>query len=237
VNGDADLSVVAGLIADRNRSEMLLALLGGAPSSGSALAEAAAISRSLASAHLKKLVDGGLVRVEKRGRQQLYSLASADVVEALEALVMIAPPSPVRTLRGATRSDSLRRARLCYDHLAGVVGVAVTEALIARDMIRPRDGGFELGREAAEGFAEIGVDLAAVESARRPTLRACLDWTERRDHLAGGLGAAMTTELINRGWLRRREASRIVTLTAPGARGLREWIGVDLAAEGPRLSR
>jgi DNA-binding transcriptional ArsR family regulator len=226
--------MVAGLIADRNRSEMLLALLGGAPASGSALAEAAEISRSLASAHLRKLVDGGLVQVEKRGRQRLYSLGSEDVVEALEALILIAPPSPVSSLRGATRSDSLRRARLCYDHLAGAVGVAVTEALIARDMIRPGDGGFELGSEAADGFAEIGVDLAAVESARRPTLRSCLDWTERRDHLAGGLGAAMTTELIDRGWVRRHEASRIVTLTAAGSRGLREWLGVEIGAGSVR---
>lgn len=229
MNGDADLSVVAGLIADRNRSEILLALLGGTPSSGSALADAAEISRALASAHLKKLVDGGLVQVEKRGRQRLYSLASEDVVEALEALVLIAPPSPVRSLRAATRSDSLRRARLCYDHLAGALGVALTDALVARDLIRPHDGGFELGDDAGAGFAELGVDLASVESARRPTLRACLDWTERRDHLAGGLGAAVATALIDRGWVRRREASRIVTLTAAGARGLRDWIGVDLA--------
>jgi DNA-binding transcriptional ArsR family regulator len=229
MNGDADLSVAAGLIADRNRSEILLALLGGAPTSGSALAEAGEISRALASAHLKKLVDGGLVTVEKRGRQRLYSLAGEDVVEALEALILIAPPSPVHSLRAATRSDSLRRARLCYDHLAGALGVAVTDALITRNMIRPRDGSFELGGDAAGGFAEIGVDLAAVESARRPTLRACLDWTERRDHLAGGLGAAMATELLERGWLRRREATRIVTLTAAGSRGLTDWIGVDLA--------
>jgi DNA-binding transcriptional ArsR family regulator len=197
MNGDADLAVVAGLIADRNRTAILLALLGGRPCTGSALADSAEISRALASAHLKKLVEGGLVQVEKRGRQRPYALASEDVVEALEALVMIAPPSSVRSLRGATRSDSLRRARLCYDHLAGALGVAITEALIARKLIRRHDGGFELGPEAAGGFAEIGIDLAAVASARRATLRACLDWSERREHLAGGLGAAVATELID----------------------------------------
>jgi DNA-binding transcriptional ArsR family regulator len=229
MNGDADISIVAGLIAEGNRAEMLLALLGGTPSSGSALAESARISRSLASAHLRKLVDGGLVTVERRGRQRLYSLAGADVAEALEGLIAIAPPSPVRSLRQATRSEGLRRARLCYDHLAGTLGVAITDAMIARDLIRRHDGGFELGSEAAAGFAEIGVDLAALEDRRRPTLRACLDWTERRDHLAGGLGAAIAQELIGRGWIRTREATRIVTLTARGARGLRDWIGVELA--------
>jgi DNA-binding transcriptional ArsR family regulator len=234
MNGDADLAVVAALIADRNRASMLLALLGGRPCSGSALAEAAGISRSLASAHLRKLVAGGLVAAERHGRQRLYSLAGDEVVEALEGLILIAPPTQVRSLRGATQSDGLRRARLCYDHLAGALGVAVTDALVARNLIRPRDGGFELGRDAAAGFAEIGVDLTAIESARRPSLRACLDWTERRDHLAGGLGAAMASELIERGWIRRREASRVVTLTAAGSRGLKRWIGVEIAGDSVR---
>jgi DNA-binding transcriptional ArsR family regulator len=234
MNGDADLAVVAALIADRNRAAMLLALLGGKPCSGSALAESAGISRALASAHLKKLVAGGLVEVERRGRQRLHSLAGEHVVEALEGLILLSPPTPVHSLRGATQSEGLRRARLCYDHLAGALGVAVTDALIDGDLIRPADGGFALGAGADAGFEQIGVDLAAVESARRPTLRACLDWTERRDHLAGGLGAAMATALIERGWIRRRRASRAVTLTATASRGLWEWIGVELGEDSVR---
>jgi DNA-binding transcriptional ArsR family regulator len=229
VNGDADIAAPAGLIADRNRAEILLALLGGTSASGSALADAAGISRALASAHLKKLVGGGLVTVERRGRQRLYSLAGEDVAEALEALMELSPPSEVSSLRGASRSESLRRARRCYDHLAGALGVAITEGLVSRDLIRPVDGGFELGAVAAEGFAEIGVDISSLERRRRQTLRACLDWTERRDHLAGGLGAAIGDELIRRGWVRTTEASRIVSITARGARGLRDWIGVDLS--------
>jgi DNA-binding transcriptional ArsR family regulator len=236
MSGDADIAAVAALIADRNRAAMLLALMGGRPCSGSALSDSAGISRALASAHLKKLVDGGLVAVEKRGRQRLYSIAGEEVVEAIEALILIAPPTPVRSLRGATQSDGLRRARLCYDHLAGALGVAVTDALLARDLIRPADGGFTLGDRAAAGFAEIGIDLAAVKAARRPTLRSCLDWTERRDHLAGGLGAAVASELIERGWVRRRDTSRAVTLTAAGARALRDWIGVDAATDSVRAA-
>src|ERR1700730_19089462 len=115
---DADLASVAALMADRNRAQMLLTLLGGVPQSGSALAEAAGISRSLASAHLKKLVAGGLVHARPSGRQQLYSVASESVADALEILILIAPASKVRSLTDATRARSLRWGRTCYAHLA-----------------------------------------------------------------------------------------------------------------------
>ena len=132
---DADLAAIGRLIGDPNRARILQVLMGGTPQSGSALAEAAGISRSLASAHLKQLTAGGLVRAERRGRQQLYSLASGQVAEALETLQLLAPARPVRSLRGSTRMRNLRWARMCYDHLAGVTGVAVTEGLTARDAI------------------------------------------------------------------------------------------------------
>src|SRR5690242_2674681 len=116
---DADLASVAALMADKHRAQMLLTLLGGTPMSGSALAEAAGISRSLASAHLKKLVAGGLVRAQPSGRQQLYSIASEPVADALEVLILLAPATKVRSLGDANRARSLRWARMCYDHLAG----------------------------------------------------------------------------------------------------------------------
>src|SRR6516165_11040586 len=133
---DADLASVAALMADRHRAQMLLTLLGGTPQSGSALAEAAGISRALASAHLKKLVAGGLVRAKPSGRQQLYSIAGQPVADALGILTLFAKPLPARSLGDSARMRSLRWARMCYDHIAGVVGVAVTEELQARDAIR-----------------------------------------------------------------------------------------------------
>jgi DNA-binding transcriptional ArsR family regulator len=226
---DADLASVAGLIADRHRAQMLLTLLGGRPQSGSALAEAAGISRSLASAHLKKLVEGRLVRVEPSGRQRLYSIASEPVAEALEILILLAPPSKVRSLTDASRSKSLRWARMCYDHLAGAVGVSLTGALIARGLVLERDGSYLLGPGGAEEFGSIGVDVGGLERRTRPLLRPCLDWSERRYHLAGSLGAALTASLIERRWITTREASRIVTVTEAGQAGLKEWLGVDLA--------
>jgi DNA-binding transcriptional ArsR family regulator len=225
---DSDLASVAALIADRHRAQMLLVLLGGTPQSGSALAEAAAISRALASAHLKKLVAGRLVTVRRSGRQQMYSIASEPVADALEILGLLALQTPPRSLRESSRAQSLRWARMCYDHLAGTVGVAVIEALIARELVVPRDGLYLLGSAGAAGFAEFGVDTTRLASRDRPLLRPCMDWSERRYHLAGSIGAALTAELKSRQWIIGREASRAVTVTPAGRDGLRSWLEIDL---------
>ena len=225
---DADLASVAALMADRHRAQMLLTLLGGTPQSGSALAESAGISRSLASAHLKKLVAGGLVRAQPSGRQQLYSIASAPVADVLEILILLAPATKVRSLGDATRAKSLRWARMCYDHLAGAVGVSVTEALLGRGLLRERDGTYLMAPGGAAEFGGFGIDVDRLERRTRPLLRPCLDWSERRYHLAGRLGAALTSSLVTRGWITTREASRIVTVTQAGQAGLREWLGIDL---------
>lgn len=226
MEADADLAAVAGLMADANRARMLLVLLAGTPQSGSALAGAAGISRSLASAHLKKLVAGGLVTARPSGRARLYEIASEPVAVAIEALTSVAPMARApKSLNGATRSRNLRWARMCYDHLAGVVGVAVTDALLARSALRDADGSWALGSPAV--FAEIGVDTDGLPR-RRPLVRTCMDWTERRPHFAGGTAAAVTAVLDQRGWIRRRDASRIVTITPEGTAGLRDWLGLDL---------
>ena len=226
---DADLASVASLIADRHRAQMLMTLLGGTPQSGSALAEAAGISRSLASAHLKKLVAGGLVRAQASGRQQLYSIAADPVADALEILILLAPAGKVRSLTDATRARSLRWARMCYDHLAGMVGVSVTEALVARGLLGQVDGTYRIGTGGAEEFGRLGIDVSRLEQRTRPLLRPCMDWSERRYHLAGSLGAALTGAFVERGWIVTREASRIVTVTKAGQAGLQDWLGVDLA--------
>lgn len=225
---DADLAAVASLIADRNRAGILITLLSGRPQSGSALAEATGISRSLASAHLKKLVAGGLVRAERDGRQRLYSLAGQPVADALETLMAFARPVPVRSLSGSTRMRTLRWARMCYDHLAGVVGVGVTEALLERSAVRLVDGSFVVGPGGDGLFGSLGIDVDGLRRQRRQLLRPCMDWTERRHHLAGGVGAAVAAEFSSRGWLRHREGTRIVVVTPAGADGLRDWLGLDL---------
>jgi len=230
MDSDADLASVAALIADRHRAQMLLTLLGGVPQSGSALAEAAGISRSLASAHLKKLVAGGFVQARPSGRLRLFSIASEAVADALEILILLAPASQVRSLKDAGRARNLHWARMCYDHLGGAVGVAITEALTEHDLIREQDGGFLLGSRGPAGFSELGIEVGHLERRTRPLLRPCMDWSQRRYHLAGSLGAALTAAMLDRRWIATREASRVVTVNPSGVSGLRDWLEIDLAA-------
>jgi DNA-binding transcriptional ArsR family regulator len=228
MDADADLAAVASLIADRHRAQMLLTLLGGVPQSGSALADAAGISRALASAHLKKLVAGRLVTALPAGRQRLYSIASEPVAEALEILILLAPAAPVHSLRQVARARHLHWARMCYDHLGGTVGVAIAQALLDRGMLQDRDGVYLLAPAGATQLASLGIDLDRLERRTRPLLRPCMDWSERRYHLSGSLGAALTATMLGRRWIAVREASRIVEITPDGQAGLRDWLGIDL---------
>jgi hypothetical protein len=150
------------------------------------------------------------------------------VAAAIETLTTIAPPAvAAQSLSVATRSRNLRWARMCYDHLAGVVGVAVAEALLARSALREDDDGWALGSGTV--FAEMGIEVDALRRKRRPLAHPCMDWTERRHHLAGSAGSAVADELTRRGWVRRHDASRIVSITPEGTDGLRDWLGLDLA--------
>src|SRR5690348_6171067 len=164
---------------------MLSALHEGSPLPGGELARRAGIASSTASEHLAQLVDAGLVRGERRGRHRFYALAGDDVARAWEALALIAPPKEVRTLRAASVGAALAEARTCYDHLAGRLGVAVTDALVAGGALDDRDGGLALGEEHTQ-LAALGIDVAA-QRGRRPLVLCCIDWSERRPHVAGAL--------------------------------------------------
>ncbi|WP_252443286.1 ArsR/SmtB family transcription factor [Pseudonocardia humida] len=228
MTGETDLARIGSLLADRTRVAMLLALLGGRPMSASTLADVAGVSASLASSHLRKLVEGGLLVVEAAGRQRLFRLANA-VADAIEGLLLLAPPERVTSLRAAVRGQNLRRARMCYDHLAGTVGVAITEALADRGVLVAEARGYAVTAAAPAVLAQIGVRIEQLERLRRPLARRCMDWSERRNHLAGSLGAAVTSRLIELDWVRLSEASRVVRLTATGRRGLGDWLQVDLS--------
>jgi DNA-binding transcriptional ArsR family regulator len=247
--GDADVARVAAMFADPSRARVLMALADGRALPASVLASEAGISAQAASAHLSKLLAENLLSVERSGRHRYYSLAGPEVATALESLAALAPVRPVTSLRQGTRAQRLRRARMCYDHLAGGLGVAVTEGLIRRGTLLITDGRsdtarrpdddlsapvacapYRLGPDAERTLAALGVSLAEVEHSpsRRPLLRFCVDWTEQRHHLSGRLGAAVAAACLTAGWVTRRPGVRDVTLTDEGAAALAATLDVDL---------
>jgi DNA-binding transcriptional ArsR family regulator len=224
---DVDLAAGAGAIADPARAAMLDALLDGAPRSAGALAREAGVAASTASHHLGRLLDAGLIVVEPDGRRRAFRLARPEVADALEALALVCPPRSPRTLRRATRLEAERAARTCYDHLAGRLGVAVCDALLEARAIAP-DGerSYALGPRADPAFAALGVSLPP--GGRRAYARPCLDWSERRPHLAGTLGAAVADAMLEREWVARVPKTRALRITDAGREGLREALRVDL---------
>lgn len=228
MEADADLAAVAGLIGDPVRAGLLLSLLGGPPLRAGDLARRSRVSPSLASMHLKRLLEGGLVDVEQAGRERRYRIANPGVARAVEGLLRIAPGRPVRSLRESQGGEALRAGRSCYDHLAGRLGVSLTDAMAAGGLLRPVDGSYRLTGAGRAHLQELGVDVEGAEARRRSFARQCLDWTERRPHLAGALGAAMADRLFALHWLERREGTRAVRVTPAGERRLGEEFGLEV---------
>lgn len=207
---------------------MVTALWDGTARPAGELARIAAVTPATASSHLARLVAGGVLRVEPRGRHRYYRLASPQVAQALEALAALLPVQRASGGDGETESP-LRRARLCYDHLAGALGVAVSDALVERRLLSLESDAYTLLPAGRRWFAKFGVEVAALERGRRPLLRSCIDWTERREHLGGALGAALATDLLERDWLRRERGSRSLLVTSAGRRGLRNVLGLRVS--------
>jgi DNA-binding transcriptional ArsR family regulator len=225
---DVDLAAVGGLIGDPSRAAMLDALMAGQALTASELARVAGVSASTASEHLGRLAAGGLVEGVSQGRHRYYRVAGPDVGAALEALSHIAPAKRVTGLRQSGHAKSLGFARTCYDHLAGRCGVALHDASFANGWLEATPAGYTLTEAGDDGFAVLGVDVDAARAARRAIARPCLDWTERRHHLAGSLAARVNDRLLELGWLvRRSRDSRGLRLTDAGREGL-EGLGCDL---------
>ncbi len=225
---DPNVAMVSALIGDPARAAILLALLDGRHLSASELAYRSGVSPTAASAHLAKLVHGGLLMVEPSGRLRFYRLANADVGHALEALATLAKPATIVALTQNIVAGEMRIARSCYDHLAGRLGVGITELLIRRRAISvagERD--FRLTRSGNAIFASFGVDVDAARLHRRHFARQCRDWTERRPHLAGSLGAAVRDCFIERGWVERNRMNRSLRITADGRAALALHFSLD----------
>ena len=224
--GDVDIAGVAALVADESRAPMLDALLDGRALPATQLAAAARTSRPNASMHLTKLVAAGLLEVEQQGRHRYFRLASPRVATALEALAEIAPARPPRSLRDAAVGDALSRARSCYDHLAGRLGVALTDALVANAVLVDGFDGFDVTPYGEARLETFGISVDALRRKRRAFARRCLDWSERRHHVGGALGAALLDRLLELEWVERRAQTRALEVTPAGTAGLREEFGV-----------
>ncbi|MEV4014345.1 helix-turn-helix transcriptional regulator [Nonomuraea angiospora] len=232
---EADIAHVAAAIGDPTRTKVLRALADGGVLPASALAAEAGVSMSTISGHLTKLREAKLLTVEHDGRHRYYRLASTDVARALEELARIARPLPVTSLREDVRNQALLRARLCYDHLAGRLGVVLLAALVDGDVLATAANGYRITTTGLGKLREFGIDVEEF-SRRRPAIRYCVDWGERRHHLAGALGAAIATRLFALDWLRRGRARRVVQLTDAGSTGLHETFGVPLDWDTPQAA-
>src|SRR5579883_2935468 len=219
----ADISAAGAILAEPARAAILMALSGGVGLPASELARHAGVTPSTTSTHLARLLEIGWVTVERYGRHRYYRLASPQIATALEELASVAPVAPVRSLNGQLQDDALRMARSCYDHLAGRLGVALTDALVQRDALRLDGSDYTLSETGAAFLHERGVEIPAPARRGRAFARRCLDWSERRDHLAGALGAAVLAAWLAHGWVARREGSRALRLTPAGLAQLPAW--------------
>lgn len=222
------VSRVASLIADPTRSAMLVALLDGRALPAGELAYASGVTAQTASAHLARLLTGGLLAVEKQGRHRYYRLAGPHVAEALEHLAAISTEVPLRRKPLSPKAKELRFARCCYNHLAGQLGVAVTQGMCSRGFILTApEKQFTVTSAGIEWLGSIGVRVQELKPTRRGLARQCLDWTERTHHLAGPLAVELLNIFCTTGWLRRSKESRLVRITPKGHTELKRHLGVD----------
>jgi DNA-binding transcriptional ArsR family regulator len=225
---EPDISIIAALIGKPARAVMLLALMDGCSLPAGELAYCARVSPQTASSHLAKLVEGNLLVVTTVGRHRYYALRSAEVAQAIEALSAIAPQGRVRSLREGKKVEAIRKARTCYDHLAGVLGVALARALAERGFFVLEPGCCEVTPAGLRWLNDWGIDVAELQKSRRTFARPCVDWSERRLHIGGAVGAAITDTLFDRGWIRRIPDSRGVLLTQAGEIGFEKEFGIRL---------
>ena len=213
------IAEVASLIGDAARANMLSALMGGQALTAGELARHAGVTPQTTSGHLAKLTDARLIASEKQGRHRYYRLSSPEIAHAIHALMSVAAAGPKRYRPVGPRDEALRIARTCYDHMAGRLALAVTDSLCGSDYVVFADGAGLITDEGLRFFRDLGIDLEAETRSRRPLCRTCLDWSERRPHLSGRLGAALLDRLFELRWIARVPESRALRITRPGEAG------------------
>lgn len=227
MTADVRMAEVAALVGDPARANILAALMRGQALTASELAYAAGVSAQTTSGHLGKLNDGHLISCIKQGRHRYYRIATPRVAEMLEGIMAVVADLPRRHRPLSALDEAMREARTCYDHFAGRLGVGITDALRSRGHLVLADEGGEITDGGVTFLQGFGVDLDAARRRRRIFCRPCLDWTERRPHLGGCIGAALAQRCFDLGWLERTRDSRALKVTAAGRRGLTETFGLS----------
>ncbi|WP_127901925.1 ArsR/SmtB family transcription factor [Solirhodobacter olei] len=213
------IAEVAHLIGDAARANMLAALMGGRALTAGELARHAGVTAQTTSGHLAKMTEARLLAVEKQGRHRYYRLATADVAQAIHALMALAADGPPRYRPVGPRDAALRLARTCYDHMAGRLALALADSLVREGHVLLADGAGLVTERGEAFFSGLGIDVTGATQSRRPLCRTCLDWSERRPHIAGRLGAALLDSALERGWVVRQAESRALRLTRAGESG------------------
>ncbi len=230
MNVEERFKTMASLIGEPARATMLWCLLDGRALTATELAIRADVSAQSASMHLNKLVQAGILTVESQGRHRYYRFAQPETAYVIEALANLATPQHVKP--GATpepaATDGIRYCRTCYDHLAGKVAVEITNRLVREKILIAGPQQYDVTRKGAQWFHELDIDVEFLKQERRQLSRRCLDWSERKPHLAGALGAALLTTWTDRQWVTRHKNSRLATLTARGQEGLYKLLGLNL---------
>ncbi len=225
--GDINIAAVAALFADTTRVNILVTLSDGRALPAGELARAARVSPSTASLHLAKLVEGQLLIVEKQGRHRYFRLAHPAIVSMLEELSLFAPDKPIHSLREATAGDAVRRARMCYNHLAGRLGVQLTRALLEKQILCEVDEGYNVSEYGRQWLDAFGLDGSLLKQTQLIFVPRHIDWSERYHHCAGTFGAALAQQFFARNWLKRIPTSRAISVTEPGKQALLDEFGLQ----------
>ena len=223
-----NISKIASLISDPTRSSILLSLMDGRIHPASELAYTAKVKPQTASFHLQKMLEANLVSVERHGRHRYYKLTSSDVAKVIEQMLIISPNSPVTSLRDSREKSAIHFARTCYDHLAGYIGVQITNSLIEQGFIKKVDMNYEVTSEGFQFFQEFGIDLEEQKKKRRAYARCCLDWSKREHHIAGALGNALLLKMLELNWITRMPKIRAVKVTPSGKVELQKHFKMQL---------
>lgn len=213
-----NIAALAALLADPARAQIMLALMDGRSLTAGELARAGGVTPQTASSHLAKLLDGGLLTRTAQGRHHYYRISGEDAAHAMETLSVLGGEPIAPTIRTGPRDAKLREARICYDHLAGTMGVELFDGLLASGALDGDPFNVRLTEKGEAAATRIGIDVAPLKKAKRPICRACLDWSERKPHLAGGLGAAVLDRFLEHGWIRRQAGSRTLLFSSEGLR-------------------